>query len=78
MSKLYAIEVKKANLELITFLNGGMKPKIQKKKTWFLFELDESGKHTMIPEIISDRDIMRSYEPYKHGPFMIRLRDQKP
>ncbi len=40
MPKKYAIEINEKNLDLIEFLNDGVRPLLEKKSTFFIFEVN--------------------------------------
>lgn len=51
----YGIRVSEDNLDLIEFLNKGVRPLIEKKSTFFVFDTDG----TQITSDIVDEDLMR-------------------
>jgi hypothetical protein len=72
MSKVYAIEVLKGNLALIQMLNEGGPVKTEKKKTWFVFEVSDTGK-SLKTDILTERELFQTYD-VANSPFVIRLK----
>lgn len=68
--KLYAIKIRKSDLELITLLNGGVTPAVEKKPTYFIF--DATWK---VPnKIVTEREFLANYEISSRSPLMLALK----
>lgn len=77
MPNLYAIEIAKHSLDLITRLNGG-EPSAERLR------LDKPGKHYFIfdadldtlvtPRIMTQREMSGKYDFYKNSPFVLHLK----
>jgi hypothetical protein len=52
----YAIQITERNLDLITVLNGGVRPLVEEEKTFFLFDVDGPDSTTN-PEIMNENDL---------------------
>lgn len=52
---MYGIRVSEDNLDLIQFLNKGVRPLIEKKPTFFIFDTDG----TLITSDIVDEDLVK-------------------
>ncbi len=70
--KLYALEIKKSDLALITLLNNGVTPKVEKVKTYFIF--DATWNTDYVPQIITRREFMQTYDIYSNSPLLLRLK----
>lgn len=73
--ELHAIEITAASRSLITLLNNNTIPPITKKKTWFIF--DTAWNSEFVPKIMPYREMINTYDFYKHGPFVVRLKPMK-
>lgn len=51
----YGIAVTESNLELIQFLNDGVRPRIEEKKTFFVFEI--VGPHEIKSKIVYEEEL---------------------
>lgn len=55
--KLYALKIRKTDIALITLLNSGVTPEIEKKNTYFVFD---ATWNTDVPnKIISEREFLK-------------------
>jgi hypothetical protein len=71
--KMYAIEIKRTNYDLIRALNEGGDVATEKKKTYFVFEVSESGV-ILETEILTQRDMLATYDIAGHTPFILGLK----
>lgn len=69
---LYAIEIRKSNLALITLLNSGVTPEIEKKSTYFLF--DATWNTDFVPQILDSRECWNTYEIKNTNPMMFAVK----
>lgn len=69
--KLYAIKIRKTDLALITLLNGGVTPEIEKKSTYFIF--DATWNTDYVPQIITQRELL-SYEISNLSPLFLSIK----
>lgn len=69
---LYAIEIKKADLALITLLNDGVAPEI-KRDTYLVFEITEDARE-ITTNIVTKREFDQTYEIGARSPFVVRLK----
>ena len=72
MEAIYAIEIKKSQLPLLTFLNDGKPPQI-KKDTWLIFKVSEDGS-SITTQIITRREMAEIYDPTGRQPFLVKLK----
>ena len=70
---LYAIKIKKSDLALITMLNNGVTPKVEKKETYFIF--DATWKTDFIPQIIETRECWNKYEIKGNSPLLLKVKE---
>ena len=75
MGPIYAIEIKKRDFELIAVLNGGVTPLIEKKKTFFVFEIE--GGETVNPTIVTQKELANDYDIVGNSPLFLRLKQVK-
>ena len=73
MPKLYAVEIKRSNYDFIRALYEGKSVITEKKKTYFVFEVSESG-IVLEAEIMTMRDMFVKYDIAGHTPFVLGLR----
>lgn len=73
MSKRYAIEMKKPDINLVTALGSSIPTDDFDKKTWMVFDVDENGRISG-QQFVTDRELARDHEVYVHGPTMVRLK----
>lgn len=48
--KLYALKIRKSDLELLTILNGGVTPKIEKKTTYLVFDVTNTVPNRIVTQ----------------------------
>lgn len=53
----YGIPIAEEYLGLIQYLNGGVRPQIENKKTYFVFEMNEDNTDTQNTEIKFEDDL---------------------
>lgn len=70
--KLYAIQIQKSHLELITLLNQGVTPQIEKKKTYFIF--DATWNSDVPSEIVTEREFHDRFEISSRSPLLLSLK----
>ncbi len=58
--KLYAILIRKSDLELIALLNNGVTPKVEKEKTYFIF--DATWNSEFVPMIVTELEFYNTYD----------------
>lgn len=59
----YGILITEENLDLIEYLNGGVRPLIEKETTYYIFEMNPDNTDTQNAEIKSENDL---YQPNGH------------
>ncbi len=70
--KLYALQIRKSDLELIALLNNGVTPKVEKKKTFFIF--DATWNSEFVPEIVTELGLMNTCAISNHNPLLLALK----
>jgi hypothetical protein len=75
-SLLYTLQIRKSDLELITMLNGGLAPSdsMLSRDHWFLFEVQPDGKDTINHDIMTRREMFRTYDIAGWSPLVLRLK----
>jgi hypothetical protein len=70
--EMYAIKIQKSQLPLITFLNGGVTPDIEKKTTYLVFDavLDSNVPN----EIVTERELAERFDIKGWQPFVLALK----
>jgi hypothetical protein len=71
--KIYAIEIKRTNYDLIRALNNGGDVTTEKKKTYFVLEVSPNGV-ILETNIMTQRDMLRTYDIANHSPFILGLK----
>lgn len=76
MNELYAIQITRRHLALVTLMNGGVEPheKMTKGKHWFLFEIEEGGKDSINHEIVPERRMMQTHDIAGNCPIFLKLK----
>jgi hypothetical protein len=74
--KIYAVEIKRSNYDFIRALNERKDVITEKKKTYFIFEVTNSG-IIIATESMSQREMLDKYDIAGHTPFMLGLRAAK-
>lgn len=69
---LYALKIRKSDLALITLLNNGVTPKVEKIETYFIF--DTAAGSDYIPQILSKRTFLQTCDIVKSSPLMLRIK----
>jgi hypothetical protein len=69
---LYAVEIKKKSLALITFLNQGVELPPIKPDTYLVLGLEDGS--IVFNEIIRRRDMVNKYDIMAESPFFLRLK----
>jgi len=69
--ELYAIEIKKNSLALVTLLNQGVTPPIEKKKTYFIF--DATWNSEVPNEIVTEKELL-THPFYQNSPLILKLK----
>lgn len=68
----YAVQIRKSNLALITLLNDGVEPAIEKQKTYYVFTID--GPHDVTSTIVTERELMNTREIGANSPLFLKLK----
>lgn len=71
---LYALEVRKVDLELIALLNAGVTPEVEKRPTYFIFD---SAWNSDVPnQIVTKREFLQNYDisGRPQSPMVLRLK----
>jgi len=70
--KLYALKIRNSDLELITLLNSGVTPEVE-KKTYFIF--DATWNSDVPNQIMTERELLTTYDLKKsYGPHLLALK----
>ena len=70
--ELYAIRIRKSDLPLITILNGGVTPEIEKTPTYLVVKIEDS-EHTH-NEIVTERVFHQRFEISNRSPLLLKLK----
>jgi hypothetical protein len=70
--KLYALKIRKSNLGLITLLNGGVEPKVEKKESYFIF--DATSNSDVPNVIVSGREFLQTYDIMSRSPLLLSVK----
>jgi hypothetical protein len=70
--KLYALKIRKSDLALITLLNNGVTPEVEKTKTYFLF--DATWNTDYVPQIITERTFLQTCDIMKISPLLLSIK----
>lgn len=57
--KAYALRIRRFDLPLLTLLNGGVVPEIDKKPTYLVVFIDNDGNTTR--KIVTEREFLQNY-----------------
>lgn len=70
--KLYAIKIQKSHLELLTILNGGVTPQIEKRTTYLIIDATE----TIPNEIVTEREFYADprFDISTNSPLFLKLK----
>jgi hypothetical protein len=71
--KLYALKIRKSDLGLITLLNGGVEPKVEKKESYFIF--DATWNSDVPNVIVSNREFLQTYDIMKSSPLVLTVKE---
>ena len=66
----YALKIRKSDLALLTLLNGGVTPKIEKTTTYLIICPDDSGPN----EIVTQRELDQRFEVKSNSPMLFALK----
>lgn len=69
----YALQIRKSDLALITMLNDGVTPLVQ-RDTYYVFEIEENGTPGYA-KIMSKREMFQTYDISKRSPLVLRLKN---
>ena len=72
--QLYTLKVRKTDLALITLLNSGVPPKVEKKETYFVF--DATRNSDFVPQILTKREMYNTYTIKGTSPLLLALKKQ--
>lgn len=67
----YAIKIRKSDLPLITILNGGVTPAIEKQPTYLIFSAEDDN---LFSEIVTQRELDKRFEVKQNGPLLFALK----
>jgi len=70
--QLYALQIRKSDLPLLALLNGGMEPKVEKNKTYLVF--DSTWNSDVPNEIVTERQLAERYDIKVNGPLLLALK----
>lgn len=70
--KLYALKIRKSDLELLTLLNGGVTPKIEKTPTYLVF--DATWNSDVPSKIVTERELQQTCDFKINGPLLLALK----
>jgi len=70
--QLYALEIRKSDLALITLLNNGVTPKIEKTKTYFIF--DATWDSEFVPQILTKRKCFQTFDIKAISPLVLAVK----
>jgi hypothetical protein len=69
--ELYAIKIQKSHLALITLLNGGVTPKVEKQPSYFIF--DATWNSDVPNEIVTAREFLQRFEIFWRRSSLFKL-----
>lgn len=69
---IYALKIRKTDLALITMLNDGVEPLIQ-RDTYYVFEVEDDGTPGYA-KILSQREMLRTYDIRGTSPLLLKLK----
>lgn len=69
---IYALQIRKSDLPLITFLNDGVEPEITWQKTYLLIKID--GPNEVTTDIVTQRHLDHHHEISESTPFLMKLK----
>ena len=70
--ELYALQIRKSDLALLTLLNNGVTPQVEKQKTFLVF--DATWNSDIPNRIVTERELSRDFPTIKtHGPFLVKF-----
>lgn len=67
----YALQIRKSDLPLLTFLNGGVEPEI-KNNIYLVFEICDP--YTVATKIVTEREFDNEYEIGNLSPLLLKLK----
>lgn len=71
--KLYALEIRKSELDLIALFNdGGVIPKVTKPYKYFVFNAENDS--TFVPKIMTKREFLQSYDIKGTSPLVLSVK----
>lgn len=70
--QLYALKIRKSDLALLTLLNGGVTPAVEKTPTYLVF--DATWNSDVPNEIVTQRELDKRFEIKLNGPFLMALK----
>ena len=74
--KIYAMQITRRHLDLVTLINGGLTPdeSVTKGKHWLTFELEANGKDSTNHQIVSERVLFQTHDLIGSAPFIMRVK----
>lgn len=73
--QLYAIKIRKSDLALITLLNAGVTPKVEKTETYFVF--DATWNSEVPNQIVTHRKFLTTYDLKGIQPMLLACKPSK-
>jgi len=75
-NQLYALQITRRHLALVTLINGGLTPHptMTKGKHWLLFEIEEDGKDSVNHQIVPERQMMQTHDIAGNCPIFLKLK----
>lgn len=68
----YALKIRKSDLPLLTVLNGGVTPEIEKTTTYLVITVEDAeNTHN---EILTERELFDTYEINAYSPLLLKLK----
>ena len=70
---LYALEIREHDLELLTMLNDGVTPPVEKRTTYLILDVEPNSVST---KIVKERELLQNYDisGRPRTPVFLRLR----
>ena len=76
-SRTYGMQVKESDLALMTFLNHGVAPDVEKLERYFIFEIAEDGETVINQRVMTKREMINKFDIAGTSPFIMRLKPLK-
>lgn len=69
---MYALKIRKSDLALLTVLNGGVTPKVEKQTTYLLISIEDAENTTN--KIVTERELYANHEFSAYNPLLLKLK----